>query len=432
MRFGRIVEVEMLENHIVEEVEDVVPVLKSIEEDGSEITFDMGLKWPDMEPHWKTIANFEGVYEDLQGYKVTGQWLSFKSDVITVNEQLGEFPFNIVNWKHKYDMDINISLEKGVSPESDGKEEADILEAEITIYNPPRRMRKEIRNSGMYKREDDEYKRANVGGKPFKKFININAGYYGEYGQNVPTIFSGSLKTMEYNQESNESEITLVAQSSDEIWDVPVQDDETFTNIRIDELVKELASRVNVNVGRIIKNYKREQGNEERVINIHELTLERGWTLSKCCQEIVNYANDYYNLTPELKVITHMGEINILPGDYKYHKGVVLTQETGLIDITEKEEYEEGEEEPEIKFDISSLFIPEISYNDVIKAKYDPRNDWNYYKIEDYSHSISHNTPATTDMTCKKIEDVDTMYDGDEIYKTVSLSEFVKPQYILR
>lgn len=456
MRFGRIVKVELLESHIVSPIEGYFYVFKA-EESSSRVN----LTFPKLKDNWMGLKETKSDEEDIGDfYKVTSKWREFKSGEIKTDDNLGDFPFNIVEWEQNFDIDVEISLEERTSgDEGDYKTENydkddmreqktfDVLVAKVTIYNPPKNLVKEMDEVNFYQTKNIGSEKLDVVDQPFRKIMRIKAGYYGKHGMNVPTIFKGQIDSeegVEYNDEGEETQITFTVESALELFDrvddikndkVPrTTEDLIFTgkDRRIHNVIKKIIEGRGPTIGRIVKKFKNDEGEEEYIKVKDEFKISKGTRISVAISKAVKKVNENNSLNKNLTVENSMGNvINITPENYKYYSGIVLTPEIGFISLTRRTEEGYGEsdkdEESSDKYEIETLFLPEIRYGDVIKLKRFEGDDWNFFKVNDYVHNIPHNDSATTSIACEELKGVELLKYGEEKYDLKTKSPYDRP-----
>lgn len=450
MRFGRIVKIELLESNIV------APANENLDVGESGIIKNP----PSMKENWMYMED----EDNNRGYKVTSRWREFVSDEISTNDEIGEFPYNIVKWDHKYDIDIelttqqtsqqksfdemkdlNIDYSEGLEGVKDKISSMDTsietLEADITIYNPPEDMVKEISDVKLIQRDGADLEE--IGGSLSKRMI-IKAGYYGKYDKTLPVIFKGKIKPkegVEYIDNEDETEIRFTLESKLELFensDKYSGDQSYLSGInfngkeerRLDNAIKKVVEGSGVSVGRIIYEYTKEETGEDIIMRLPTyFSIEPDTTINDAVLKIVNKIEEKYTLHGQLDVRTEMaGVVSVVPKDYNYYKGIVLTPELGLINFTRsKNDINSSSSDSASEYELETLLLPEIRYGDLIKLKKYEGDEWSYFKVNKYTHNLPHNDSATTTLTCEKLEDVETLYNNEEIY-SLNQNQFSKPR----
>lgn len=461
MRFGRIAKVQLLESHIVDKhmptvsLSDMIEGLFDfdIEEDSIVDILSRSTKEaPELKENWIRLEEDE----TSRKFKATGNWREFKSDEIVVNEQLGEFPFNIVEWKHEFDIDIEMSLEssgaqkieydEGDLDEIDEEDynKSDIIEATITIYNPPKELLQEMGKVEVITREGVDLETVDLSHQPFRQLIILKVGYYGKHGMNVPIIFRGDIdpeRGIEYIEEEGESEIIFTAQSSMELYDEADEDDDNgnggiglkLNGERLDKALEKIVSGTAVVIGDVTYEYEDSETGETTDITVPEIEIEQGESILGAVDEVVSEVNDKYDFDVDenegLKYVVEKGSvISIVPMNYVYYKGIELGPEVGLISISRQTEGRDGSvDEDEDDYELETLFLPEIEYGDVLKVKRYEGDNWRFYKVNDYIHDIPHDGAATTTMECERIEGVELIKDNETNYSIRAESPYKKP-----
>ena len=477
MRFGRIVKIELLESYVIDKH---MPKVSLRDFDPDEEISDSTEQAPELEEHWAIIEE----EETSRKFKATSYWREFVTDEIKTNEDLGEFPFNITGWEHKFDIDVDINLEQSV-PQGRNIEDLDfddrsydsndVLEAEVTIYNPPKELVKEMGKIRMYKKEGLKDKELDISDQPFRKMMRIKAGYYGKHGMNVPIIFQGQINPeqgVEYTEEGGESEIIFNVETSVELYDEPL-DKETYKerygeqapivneelfeyDTKLDDAIKRIIKGRGLTLGRVVTQYEDPDKEEPQDIIIpgkygteasgkyvkRPLLIEAGTPINQAIAEVIEFVNEKHkpNLDKELTVESSMdGVVDIVPTEYRYFKGIELRPEIGLISINRQSSGGEGivlededEDEQGDEYELQTLFIPEVAHGEIIKVKEREEDDWEFYEVNDYSHEIPHNSSATTTLVCSKLEDVNLLGEDEEQYSIEAVNPYAEADFGVR
>lgn len=492
MRYGRIAKIQLLEMYTVkgyeptltpemeqelleelvneyeltqQQVLDFEKILDELTiEQKLELIFEKSLyKSPVLKDNWVIIEEED---DELNLYKVTSKWREFVSDEIVTNDRLGEFPFNIVDWEHKYDFDLEMSMESSSNEPIDvdtddldnldediDYDNKDIFEMDITLYNPPKNLVNEIASVDIQKRDGVNIDKENISDQPFRQLIIVKVGYYGKNGMNVPIIFRGDLdpeRGVEYNEDGEESELVITAQSARELFDEPDDDDVSrgysmeFDGERLDIALEKIVEGTGVTLGNVIYEYtiydEEEDEEETKEIYVPEIKIEEKENIISIVDELIKEVNNKYDFDVEggegLKFVVEKGSVlSIVPINYVHYNGVELSPEIGLINFTKQKNVRDGTSESgkdENEYELETLFLPEISHGDLIKVKRSKVSKWEFYKVTEYVHDVPHNDSATTTMQCEKIEGVETIRYNESDYSLTPKSPYEKPVVSVR
>lgn len=405
MRYGRISEVSITDQYTVYD--------------------DIGDIEEDIDGYYKIVkGNILGV--DATFY-ILSKMISFRSDDIIVSEDLGAFPFNIIKWRHLYDMDILIRTERVSGGVDSGKNTnmSTTLVADVSIYNPPNHFIKRLhlpKPSLVHPSGEVEILK---GLGDSARIMEIRSGYYGFYGNNSPKIFRGKITEMSFVRDTAESLLELKSSSSTE--NLHFVRPRVFSGF-LRDVIEEIVLSAGATLGRVITEFGDVPGEPENII-VPPITIETNTKLIDACRKIVRAVNKKYNLRPPLEVFNTSGAINIVPANWSYYTGISLTHRTGLTEIRRNEEVSselhDGFDEPE--WTIECLFIPEIEYKNVVKCTVSDGAEPMFFVVEKFRHDIPHNDVATTTLFCEKL-DVENFRFDEENYTIYSVNPFLSPE----
>lgn len=420
MRYGRISEVDIIDSYILSEADSVDELDDSL----AKLIPDEDEPFSD--DKWRILER-EG-----EKYTITAKWLSFPSHRIESNDEFGKFPFNVTKWEKKFDIDINIRTEENSTGNTSDTDTTTSLIGEVTIYNPPKYMVNNVKLSKMSKLINGVYDEVE-GVHGLNKFMNIKTGYYGKYGLDIPNIFRGKIEEISIEDSGIETNVNIVANGSAEM-NKTFNENKQYIG-RVDDVIEELCKDANATPGRVV--YQFEYNDELLDLMIEksdDFVVEANTSIIDAvsgADGVTGILNDKYNLSPRLVSVTSTGTINIVPENWGVYKGIELTPQTGLTNITKRKDMDVDNEyggSSSSPYTLEALFLPEIEYRDVIKAKLTDTDEWIYLLVDSFEHTINHNEVATTTLSCKRLEEVVKILDGDQVYSLKSQNPYARSQ----
>lgn len=382
---------------------------------------------PSEENYWKTIYDEDGL-----NYYITSEVSEFVSDKIVVNDDIAEFPFNIVKWTHEFDIDISLkTIETSTATDNSSKEANNqkTYNATVTIFNPPYEFSENISvPSPGFVTNDGDIKKIS-GLNTSRRIIEIYCGYYGKNGMNLPMVFRGKIENMRFIKNVNETE--LIIEAYVDSGDGAYITGNTFNKgMSFHQIIELLCKRAGINMGRMVTYVTDEDGESTELKIKDDVTVESGSTLFQACVKIVKHINKEYNLEPSLKVISTNGTLDIIPSDWSYYRGFVITAKSGLISLEKSQKSDDMDTELNIEqadYNLTCLFIPEIKYKELVKVRFNESDEWKFLIVENISHNIRHDNTAVTELKCNELE-MDHIEELDsEIYTLDRVNPFKKP-----
>lgn len=358
----------------------------------------------------------ENVY-GYERYKLRSKFLRLKTNEITVSDSdaFGVYPYNVISWERKYDIDVTI----GINDTGTGAIDTDKgtrLAAQINLFNPPKGVEKNLTVPEDIKLVGETYEKEFTA--PYKT-IMVRSGYYGVHGQNMPVLFYGKLEEVSYEFAGNDVEIELYAESAPEKSGLLPAKNYRGTFL---DVIKELCVDGNVAMGYFPSTIQDEETGI--LMDVSRTNVQKDVDGSTTIKEAVDYIVEDVSKRRHIKLETDyaMGMVNIYPKNYLRYSGVQLTRNTGLISATKNEQMEldtsgniELSETEQYDWTLDCLFLPDISYRDAIKFRVERGGEWKYISVISFEHDIPHDGSATTRIEGDELE-VEPNEDDLELY----------------